>query len=103
MHMTNQTVCLVSSFDSLTTTNPHRLFYLIIRHLITRHSLWDLGLANLRDSRAEVPHIEALDLGFVEEFRAKTIALLDLLNELWPETHKMYRLCHNVRETVGDW
>jgi len=71
--------------------------------IITHSILWDLGLANTRDARAEAPHIEALDLSFVEEFKDKTVALMDLLNELWPETHKMYRLCHNVRETVGDW
>lgn len=72
--------------------------------IIVNTVLWDLATANLRDARAEIEAQEWLSWSFLKEFKDKTLHLMQLVDELWPEAAKMYRPNHAMRRgSDGVW
>lgn len=72
--------------------------------IIVNTVLWDLATANLRDAIEEKPAQDQLSFDFLHEFREKTIHLMDLIQELWPEAAKMYRPNHAMKQNSdGVW
>jgi hypothetical protein len=72
--------------------------------IIVNTVLWDLATANLRDARAEIPSQEMLSWPFLKEFKEKTLDLMALISELWPDAAKMYRPNHAMSQNSdGVW
>ena len=66
--------------------------------------LWDLATFNLRDAKSEIKAQEQLSWDYLKEFKDKTMDLLDLVTELWPDAAKMYRPNHAMRHgSDGTW
>lgn len=55
------------------------------------------------DAIANAPPSEALSIDYLVAFRQKLMSTLTLVNTLFPNSKKMYRLLHNVRVDEGDW
>ena len=72
--------------------------------IIVNTVLWDLATFNLRDARAEIEAQEWLSWRYLKEFRDKTMHLMGLIDELWPDAAKMYRPNHAMRHgSDGVW